>query len=159
MAIKRGLILRKTGVVILIIFVIIQFIRPERNNGLSDGPNDITHYVQVPDTVQHILKTSCYDCHSNHTVYPWYALINPVGLWLRDHINDGKRAINFSDLSQFTKKKMDHRMGDIDETVEKKEMPLDTYTFIHRYAILDSGQIQIIKAWTISARKEIGYNK
>ncbi len=156
---KKISIIRKTAYVILIVFLIIQVIRPERNNGSADGPKDISHFVQVPDTIQHILKTSCYDCHSNHTVYPWYALINPVGLWLRDHINDGKRSINFSDLSGFTKKKLDHRLGDISETVEKGEMPLDTYTFIHRYAILDSGQINMIKAWVISARKEIGYGK
>jgi hypothetical protein len=156
---KKISIIRKTAYVVLIVFLIIQVIRPERNNGLADGPKDITHFVQVPDSIQHILKTSCYDCHSNHTVYPWYSLINPVGLWLRDHINDGKKAINFSDLSGFTKKKLDHRMGDITETVEKGEMPLDTYTFIHRYAKLDSGQINMIKAWVVSARKEIGYEK
>ena len=143
----------------LIIFLVIQVIHPARNNGSADGPNDITHFVQVPDTIQHILKTSCYDCHSNHTVYPWYAVINPVGLWLRNHINDGKRAINFSDLSGFTKKKLDHRMRDIAETVEKGEMPLGSYTFIHRYAILDSGQIKMVKAWSASARMEIDYEK
>jgi Haem-binding domain len=156
---KRTAIIRKIGIVVFIIFLLIQIIRPARNSGLADGPNDITHYVQVPDTIRRILKTSCYDCHSNHTVYPWYAAINPVGLWLRDHINDGKRAVNFSDLSGFTKKKLDHRMGDIAETVEKEEMPLGTYTFIHRYAILDSGQIKLMKAWVASARMEIGYKK
>ena len=154
---KRISIIRKLGIVTLIVFLIIQIIRPARNNGSADGPNDITHYVQVPDTIQHILRTSCYDCHSNRTVYPWYAVINPVGLWLGDHIKDGKRALNFSDLSGFSKKKLDHRMGDIAETVEKGEMPLETYTFIHRYAVLDSGQIKIIKDWTQAARKEIGY--
>jgi heme-binding protein len=150
---------RKILLTILVIFLALQFIRPARNNGLAEGPNDITHYVQMPDTIQHILKTSCYDCHSNHTIYPWYAEINPVGLWLRNHIVDGKRAINFSDLSGFTKKKLDHRMGDIAETVEKMEMPLGTYTFIHRYAILDSGQTKLMKIWVDSARMEIGYKK
>jgi hypothetical protein len=150
---------RKILLTILVIFLALQFIRPARNNGLAEGPNDITHYVQMPDTIQHILKTSCYDCHSNHTIYPWYADINPVGLWLRNHIVDGKRAINFSDLSGFTKKKLDHRMGDIAETVEKMEMPLGTYTFIHRYAILDSGQTKLMKIWVDSARMEIGYEK
>ncbi len=154
---KWGLIIRKTGIVILIMFLIIQIIRPERNNGSAEGPNDITHFVKVPDSVEHILKTSCYDCHSNHTVYPWYALVNPIGLWLRDHINDGKRAINFSDLSGFTKKKLDHRLGEVAETVEKGEMPVATYAFIHRCAILDSGQINVIKTWVTSARIEIGY--
>jgi len=144
-------------ITLLVIFVAIQFIRPERNNGSMFGPNDITHYVKVPDTVMSILKTSCYDCHSNHTVYPWYVNLNPVGLWLRSHIDDGKHAINFSDLSSFNKKKLDHRMKDITEQVEKMEMPLNSYTLIHGYAKLDSNQILLIKEWTIAARKEIGY--
>ncbi|HEY4935564.1 MAG TPA: heme-binding domain-containing protein [Puia sp.] len=151
--------IRKILIIVLIIFLAMQFIRPARNNGIAESSTDIIHYVRVPDTIQHILKTSCYDCHSNHTVYPWYTNINPVGLWLRYHINDGKRAINFSDLSGFNKKKLDHRMGDIAEVVEKSEMPLSTYTFIHRYAILDSGQIEMIKSWTEAARREIGYQK
>jgi hypothetical protein len=123
------------------------------------GSADITHYVKVPDTVMTILKTSCYDCHSNYTVYPWYVNINPVGLWLKSHIDDGKRGINFSDLSGFSKKKLDHRMKDIVELVDSGEMPLSSYTLIHRYAKLDSNQINIIKDWTITARKEINYQQ
>ena len=151
--------IRKLFIIIVVIFLAIQFIRPARNNGMAESAKDITHYVHVPDTVQHILKTSCYDCHSNHTEYPWYVNVNPVGLWLKYHIDDGKRGINFSDLSGFSKKKLDHRLDDISEMVEKREMPLSTYTFIHRYAILDSGQINIIKEWTEEARKEIGYQQ
>ena len=149
--------IRKVLITLLIIFVVIQFIRPERNNGSMNGPHDISHYVLVPDTVQKILITSCYDCHSNYTVYPWYVNVNPVGLWLKNHIDDGKRAINFSDLSGMSKKKLDHRMKDIAEQVDSMEMPLTSYTFIHGYAKLNSGQIQIIKNWTAVARKEIGY--
>src|SRR5450755_285766 len=149
--------IRKILIVLLVFFIGIQFIRPARNNGIAESSTDITHYVQIPDTIMNLLKTSCYDCHSNHTVYPWYVNINPVGLWLKNHIDDGKRAINFSDLSGFCKKKLDHRMKDIAEQVDSIEMPLATYTFIHRYAKLDSGRIQIIKKWTIAARKEIDY--
>ena len=152
-------IIRKALIFLMAIFLIIQFIRPARNLGSAIGANDVLHVVHTPDTVLHILQTSCYDCHSNHTNYPWYVNINPVGLWLRNHINDGKEAINFSDLSGFSKKKLDHRFGDISETVEKREMPLSSYTLIHRYAILDSGQIIILKTWVDSARKEIGYQE
>jgi hypothetical protein len=150
---------RKILIGLLLVFIAIQFIRPARNNGPAATKNDITHYVHVPDTVLHMLQRSCYDCHSNHTDYPWYVNLNPVGFWLRSHITDGKRAINFSDLSGFNKRKFDHRLSDISETVEKKEMPLSTYTFIHRYAILSEGQIRLIKDWTDSARKEVGYKK
>jgi Haem-binding domain len=150
-------ILRKILIAGLVIFLAMQFIRPARNIGHAESSTDITHYVQVPDTIMNLLKISCYDCHSNHTVYPWYVNINPVGFWLRSHINDGKRAINFSDLSGFSKKKLDHRIGDIAEQVEKGDMPLSSYIWIHGYARLDSRQISLIKAWTVAARKEIGY--
>ena len=109
--------IRKIFIGLVVIFILIQFIRPPRNNGVADGPADLIHTVHTPDSIAHILKTSCYDCHSNRTEYPWYVNINPVGFWLRSHINDGKRAINFSDLSGFSKKKLDHRMADIAEEV------------------------------------------
>lgn len=151
--------IRKILIVILVIFLSMQFIRPPRNNGLVNTSKDINHYVHVPDTVLNILKRSCYDCHSNYTVYPWYVNINPVGLWLRYHINQGKKAINFSDLSGFDKRKLDHRLGDIAEQVEKAEMPLSSYTMIHTYAKLDSGEVHLIKSWTAAARKEVGYKQ
>lgn len=151
--------IRKILVALLIILMVLQFIRPARNIGLVASSTDITHYVHVPDTVMRILQVSCYDCHSNNTVYPWYTNINPVGFWMRSHINDGKRAINFSDLSKFNKRKLDHRLGDIAEQVEKNEMPLWSYTLIHTYAKLDSGQVQLIKNWTEAARKEVGYKE
>lgn len=144
---------------LLVIFVAIQFIRPARNIGTAESTTDITHYVHTPDTVLRILQVSCYDCHSNHTDYPWYTNINPVGFWLRNHINEGKEAINFSDLSTLSKKKLDHSFGEIAETVEKEEMPLTSYTLMHSNAKLDIGQIQMIKDWTNAARKEIGYQE
>lgn len=140
---------------LLIVFIAIQFIRPERNGGSLTGPNDITHYVQVPDTVMHMLQASCFDCHSNKTRYPWYVNINPVGWWLKHHIDDGKRAINFSDLSQMTQKKLVHRMGDIGEQVEEHEMPLKSYLLIHTDAKLSDAQIQIFKEWSEQAKAEM----
>ena len=147
--------IRNILIVLLILFLAFQFIRPARNNGVASSEKDIAHYVRVPDTVMSILKNSCYDCHSNHTNYPWYTNLNPAGLWMRQHIIYGKKSINFSDLSGFTKKKIVHRLGDIVEQIQKREMPLPSYTFIHRGASLDSGQIRLLKTWTDSARKEL----
>ena len=147
--------LKKIFFGLLIVFVVIQFIRPERNNGAIAGPNDITHYVQVPDTVMHVLQVSCFDCHSNQTRYPWYVNINPVGWWLKHHIDEGKHALNFSDLSQLPEKKRVHRMGDIGEQVEKHEMPLTSYTLIHTDAKLSDAQIQMLKEWSAKAKAEV----
>lgn len=146
---------RKIAWCSLIVLAAIQFIRPARNNGSTSGPHDITHQVAVPDSVMNILKTSCYDCHSNHTDYPWYANINPIGFWLKSHIDDGKRSVNFSDLSSFTQKKLDHRLGDITEQLESHEMPLTSYTLIHRYAILNPHQENMLKKWVVTSREKL----
>ncbi len=151
--------IRRFFLLALVALLAIQFIRPARNDGSISGAHDITHTVPVPDTVLAILKTSCYDCHSNRTVYPWYTNINPVGFWLKGHIDDGKRSINFSDLSGFTKKKLDHRLGDITEQIVSDEMPLSSYTLIHRYAILDTGQVNLLKTWVTTARSAVAAEK
>ncbi len=146
---------KKIFVALLIIFIAIQFFRPARNNGAIASATDITHSVTVPDSVMRILQKSCYDCHSNHTDYPWYTNINPAGWWMNGHIKDGKRAINFSDLSAFNTKKLEHRLGDIAEEAEKHDMPLPSYTIIHKDAKLSDAEIKIIKTWTEAARAEL----
>lgn len=140
---------------LFIIFIGIQFIRPEKNNGLADTHKDITHFVQVPDTVRSLLKVSCYDCHSEKTHYPWYAEISPASLWLAKHIKDGKAELNFSDFSQYTPRRMKNKINAIGDQVEKQEMPLKSYLLIHRDAKLTEGQIKLITNWTDSAKAQL----
>ena len=151
---KRKL-LKRILLALLIILVLIQFIRPVKNKGLADTDKDITHFVQVPDTIRSILKTSCYDCHSNHTNYPWYSEISPASLWLASHIKNGKAELNFSDFSQYTTRRQKNKFTSIAEQVEEKEMPLKSYLLLHGNAKLSSGQIQLIRDWTDSAKAEI----
>ncbi len=147
--------LKKILIALLIVFVLMQAIRPARNIGSIASSTDITHYITVPDSIMKVLQRSCYDCHSNHTNYPWYTNINPVGWWMNGHIKDGKRAINFSDLSAFNKKKLDHRLSDIAKEVEEHDMPLSSYTFIHTDAKLTGPEIIMIKRWTEVASAEL----
>ena len=81
---------------ILIIIILIQFIRPEKNIS-SESINDISTVMDVPENVQEIIKTSCADCHSNTTKYPWYSEVAPVSWYLASHVNDGKKHLNFSE--------------------------------------------------------------
>jgi len=147
--------IKKILIILLLVFVVIQFIRPHRNNGNAAGPNDITTVVAVPDTVMNILKKSCYDCHSNHTNYPWYMNINPAGWFMARHVNDGKEELNFSEYATYNKKKRDRKLTITAEQVSKHEMPLSSYLLIHTDAKLEDGQIKIIKDWVESARQEL----
>ena|SRR2546423_11262929 len=142
-------------IIIVILLIIGQFIQPSHNNGTAQAATDITHVVNVPDSVLSVLKVSCYDCHSNHTNYPWYSKITPVNWWLNDHVNSGKRALNFTTFSTYTYKKKAHRMDDVAETVEKHDMPLNSYLWIHINAKLNEAQQKMIIDWAHSAKKTI----
>lgn len=139
--------LRNAVIAIVILVMLAQLIQNNSNNGEAASPNDITHAVTVPTTVLQTLQTSCYDCHSNHTNYPWYAHIQPTGWWLNDHIDDGKRALNFSEFNTYTMKRKSKKLEDIAEVIEKGEMPLDSYLWIHRDAKLTKAQADELINW------------
>src|SRR5690349_17918374 len=88
---KRRRWLKTVLLFLFFIFIIIQFFQPNKNNNDVAGTNDIHVLVSMPDTVQQIMKVACYDCHSNNTRYPWYSNIQPVGWWLKNHVEEGKR--------------------------------------------------------------------
>ncbi|MDB5198125.1 MAG: cytochrome [Chitinophagaceae bacterium] len=148
-------IFKRILIVLLIVFIAIQFIRPQKNISAGISANDISTKYPVPDSVQAILKVACNDCHSNNTRYPWYAEIQPVTWWLNNHIIDGKRGLNFSDFTSYRVKKQLHRLDDINDLVKKNEMPLASYTWIHRDAILTNRQKLAIATWTEALKDSI----
>lgn len=134
-----------TGVAIAA--VAIQFIRPARNESSGPFPGDIHEVKAVPASVSQILKRHCYDCHSNNTSYPWYTNVQPVGWWMDWHIRDGKEHLNFSEFASYPPKRAAHKMEEVYEMVEKREMPLPSYTITHRDAKLTDEQIKLVAGW------------
>ncbi|WP_188937085.1 heme-binding domain-containing protein [Puia dinghuensis] len=138
--------LKKIGLVLVGIFIIIQFIRPAKNLS-GDETNDIHKRYSVPLKVDALLQRSCVDCHTNKTTYPWYAEVEPVGWWLNSHIKDGKRHLNFSNFTAMRVAVQKKRMEDCIEQLNEDEMPLSSYTLIHRNAILANADKETLKSW------------
>lgn len=139
--------IKKILLAALIVFIAIQFVRPARNESRQALPTDISKIDSVPENVQTILKTSCYDCHSNNTNYPWYSNIQPAGWWLASHIKDGKEELNFSEFGQYSIRRQRSKLNSIAKTVEDGTMPFPAYTFIHREAALTKGEKAMIVNW------------
>jgi hypothetical protein len=149
-------ILKKIFLVLLVLLVLAQLIpRPAKNINPAITPNDITQVMPVPENVQAILKKSCYDCHSNNTVYPWYASIQPVALFLNNHIVEGKGELNFSEFGTYKAKRQHRKLEEIIDEVKENEMPLSSYTLIHGDAKLTIEQRQAITDWALAAQKTI----
>ncbi len=140
---------------LIAVLIIIQFIRPEKNQSAAAAPDDLFANYQSPDSIKSLIKAACYDCHSNNTHYPWYAEIQPVAWWLNDHIEEGKGEFNFSEFASYPAKKADHKMEELLEMVKEEEMPLQSYTIIHEDSRLSESQRRAITRWAAEIRKEI----
>lgn len=131
---------------LLAVFLLSQFIRPAKNLS-NERTNDISLKYPVPDSVQAILKVACNDCHSNATVYPWYAGVQPVASWLANHVEEGKEHLNFSNFTARRVAVQNHKFEELIEMVKASEMPLASYTWIHRDAILSEQQKETLIRW------------
>lgn len=149
---------KKILTAVLVVFIVIQFIKPVKNISIADMPNDIFAHYEAPENIKQLVRTSCYDCHSNNTVYPWYAEIQPVAWWLADHVKEGKSELNFSEFATYTAKKGDHKLEEVGKMLKEGEMPLKSYTLIHGDAKLSVEQITELSSWAEQVRAQIKPN-
>ncbi|MES2875095.1 MAG: heme-binding domain-containing protein [Bacteroidota bacterium] len=131
----------------LLALILIQFIEPVRNESSASQPDDIFSRYAASDTIRAMINTSCYDCHSNNSEYPWYAEIQPLAWWLNYHIKEGKDELNFSDFAAFNTRFKSHKLDEIMELVDKKEMPLKSYLITHSEARLSEKDRKEIIKW------------
>lgn len=139
-------------IVALVALVIIQFIRPEKNNGGYESVVAFEKDTHPSNEVAAILKQNCYDCHSDQTQYPWYSQIAPVSFWLDEHIEDGKKHFNASKWDAYSIKKKDHKLDELIEFVEENEMPLDSYALIH--GDISEEERSLLVEWAAAKRLE-----
>jgi hypothetical protein len=138
---NRWRLLRWVGLTLGLILIGIQFIPVKRINP------PVQREVMAPRDVQKILRRSCYDCHSNETEWPWYSYVAPVSWFVVGHINHGRGDLNFSEWPVFDFEAQEHALMDIEEQIEKGEMPLQSYTLIHRGARLSEDDRDKLLRW------------
>jgi hypothetical protein len=146
--------MKKVGIGLLVILLLLQAYRPAKNDS-NKLDNDISKSYAVPDDVKQILAKACYDCHSNNTTYPWYNNIEPVGIWLANHVNDGKRHLNFNEFSSYQIARQYKKLDECIQEVKENEMPLESYTWIHKEAKLNEIEKQKLFDWCTSVRDTI----
>ena len=145
-------LLKNAFLAILIVLLLAQFFGPQKNDGDLASVEAFFEDTNPPEDVKLILKDVCFDCHSDHTRYPWYNAITPVNYWLADHIRHGKRSLNVSKWNNYTKKKKDHKLEELVEEVQRRHMPLSSYTWTHSDATLTDAQVRAVTDWVQIAR-------
>ncbi len=132
---------KRIGWILLGFILVMQFFPPAFNNP------PVTVKFIVPDHIQEILETSCYDCHSNETKYPWYSKIFPGSYLIAHDVNEGREELNFSEWT-YAPKKAKHKLNEIrEEAVDESKMPPWFYVALHPEASLSDEEKSALRAW------------
>ena len=143
----------------LAVFILIQFIQPARNKSSEILSTDLTKTFRPPAKVQSILKTACYDCHSNNTNYPWYARVQPFGWFLARHIRKGKAELNFNEFGSYSSRRQISKLNGIANSVKDGSMPLSSYTMMHKETLLSNDDRAVIIDWATRMKDSLRLNK
>lgn len=143
---KKYLTPKKIVITLIILFVVIQFFRIDKTIKPINTAKDFVFVTSANPEVTNILKTACYDCHSDQPVYPWYTNIAPISWWIKHHINEGSEHLNFSVWGDYKDKRKHHKLEECIEMVEEGEMPMASYTWMHKEAKLtDAQKLQLVE--------------
>ena len=141
--------LKTAGLVIVGFLLVAQLVPVARTNPPETSP------LQIPADVEPILQKACYDCHSNKTKWPWYSGIAPLSWWIVDHVNEGRRELNFSEWNAIPAEKRAKKFEEIAEEVEEGEMPLKTYTPAHPEAVLTPQEVATLVNWAKAQERSL----
>lgn len=136
--------LRWIVLVLVLVLVGLQVVPVDRTNP------PVQTALEAPAEVDEILRRACYDCHSHETRWPWYSYVAPVSWFVVGHVNHGRGDINFSEWPVFDFELQEHAFRDIEEQIEKGEMPLRSYKRMHRDAELDEQDRETLLRWARS---------
>lgn len=128
---------------LFIVLVLIQFIPIDIPNPKSDKNLEI----KAPQEIMEIFKRACYDCHSNEVVIPWYASVAPLSFSISNHVDLGRKWLNFSTWEEYTQEQKDKKLEGIFRTVYAA-MPLPSYLWLHPEAKLTKEEIKKVRDWT-----------
>ena len=123
-----------------------QFVPVDRTN----PPTDASLTLKAPAPVLAILERACFNCHSQETVWPWYAYVAPMS-WLAEHdVKEGREEMNLSEWGNWSEDRRVYMASEIVEMTESEDMPPWFYKPFHADSKLSEDDLKTLKAWAQS---------
>ena len=148
-------LLKWTVIVLVVLFLGIQLMRPARSNPPVDESQTIEARTQMTPQVKAIFERSCNDCHSNKTVWPWYTNVAPISWWIVGHINEARQLMNLSEWGKLDRDRQDRKLRQICDEVTDGGMPLPSYLPMHPKAKLSDQDKKTLCDWTSAERQRL----
>lgn len=148
-------IFKRVVLALVVIFLLMQLYRPSRDNPPVDQTKTMEKTMQIPPNVETTLSRACNDCHSSKTTWPWYSNVAPISWMLGEHVKDGRGELNMSEWATYSAKKKRRKLQEICEQVNKKEMPISSYLWLHPDAKLSDADRNLLCDWANAEKAKI----
>ena len=148
-------ILQRTGIALVVIFIGMQFYRPERANPPVDPSKTLYATVPVPEEIRTVFERSCFDCHSNETRWPWYSEIAPAMWVVAADVDEGREHLNLSDFGNYKPLSAVAKLDMICEQLLNGNMPMPNYLTLHPGAAVSKEEVDRVCDWVESVRDSL----
>lgn len=152
-------VLKWTIIILFVAFAGIQFVRPNYSNPPVSEANRLESTTQVPDDVKQIFARACNDCHTNETRWPWYSNIAPLSWSIVNHVDEGRRHLNFSEWNTYDLRKKTSKLDEVCDEMVDKLMPHDQYLWLHPEAKVSAEDIRRVCEWTEAESERLSPSK
>lgn len=144
-----------TGIALVVVFLGMQAIQPERTNPPVDESKTLYAMLNAPSEVQAIMDRSCADCHSHNTRWPWYSYVAPVSWLVADDVKEGRSHFNISAWDRYSTNRAIAKLDEICQEVLEARMPLPLYLITHSGAKLSQEEIDLLCDWVETERDNL----
>lgn len=139
--------------ILLLGFLGVQIFQIDKTNPKVNPPDEFFSIVQAKTGTSRLLRDACYDCHSNETVYPWYTYVVPLGQWIKGHVVNGRKKVNFSTWGKYSVEERNKMLAESAEEVREGHMPIMLYTWVHQKAKLPDARRKKLADWLESLKQ------
>lgn len=135
------------GYALVVAIVLLQVYPSDKPMVRTENPDDLLLTNKVPENIASILKSACYDCHSNESKFPWYSNIAPIKWLVYDDIKEAREELNFSEWNTINRSDKGELLDDLSTVISEGEMPLEKYVLLHPEAKLSEENREALVNW------------
>lgn len=139
--------IKKIFVGVAAFLIVLQIYQPDRSTPEVKPADDMLTILNPTAEIATTIRNACYDCHSFETQYPWYGYVPPISWWTQGHIDHARGELNFNQWATYSSRKKERKLEESAELIEKKEMPLPKYTWMHSEARLSAEERSALISW------------
>ena len=147
----------KIFAIVIVVFGLMQLIPIDRTNPPVNKAQNFVDVQKTPANISMVLKNACYDCHSNETKYPDYSYVAPISWSVKNHINEGRKRLNFSVWTTYSQELKVGMLKNTISTVTNRKMPIPGYMVYHEEANITQAERKLLENYFKKILEEKSY--